>query len=84
MIAAGEGVGATNSSLSDAACRCACAARAENSSSDSRSLSPNCSGRSSGTPIMAVPGHSPCRSGSPHGVRGTVHALSGFVCGFAD
>src|SRR5262245_48227937 len=62
---------ATNSSSSCAACRRACAARAASSSSVSCDLSPRVAGRSSGTPIIPVPGQTPCRSGSPQAVRGT-------------
>ena len=33
---------------------------------------PSFSSRCIGTPTISVPGHLPCRSGSPHAVRGTV------------
>jgi hypothetical protein len=33
---------------------------------------------------MAVPGQSPCKSGSPHAVRGAVHAFAGFGAAVSD
>jgi hypothetical protein len=51
-----------------------CSTRASNSTSFSVARSPNDSGRSRGVPCMRVLGQMPCRSGSPHGVRGAVHA----------
>src|SRR5438552_1420875 len=43
---------------------------------------PNCAGRSNGTPYSPSVVHSPCRSGSPHGVRPR-HVVSRFVCALA-
>src|SRR5215469_4634230 len=60
-----------------ASCSLACACFRANSASLRRALVPNSLGRSIGTPTMSMPGHTPCRSGSPQGVFGGVQ-------GFAD
>ena len=48
-----------------------CAVRDTVSSSVSSSRPPNVSGRSTGTEISSSVVQTPCRSGWPHGVRGT-------------
>ena len=68
-ISAG-GFSRSNSSTSSSACFAACASRSLSSASVRKRRVPNCSGRSNGTPTMSVLGQMPCRSGSPHGVRG--------------
>lgn len=66
--AVAEGEGGTNCCESTSACARDCACRCANSSSVSVARSPNSAGRCSGA--LTFPGHMPCRSGSPHDVRG--------------
>src|SRR5688572_19146021 len=67
--AAGAGPGAANSPASACACRCWLARRCVNSASVTSARAPNSTGRSNGTVLREPLGHTPCKSGSPHGVR---------------
>src|SRR5262245_33175050 len=71
------------SALSSSACLWNASSRAANSPSVSSLRVPRFRGRCSGTPTKSVPGHIPSISGSPHGVRGGVHALFGDEAVFA-
>src|SRR5580704_12573903 len=62
-----------NSSLSDSLCFWACLARWANSSSVRNARVPKLAGRCMG--MLAKAGHSPCRSGSPHGSLGGVYGF---------
>src|SRR5688572_26039730 len=63
-------VSRSKSELSLSSCRWTCDRRVMNSCSVSSCRSPNSRGRSKGTLSSASLVHVPCRSGSPHGVRG--------------
>src|SRR5262245_8819232 len=65
----------SNSALSSSVCFCAAASLAVNSVSVNSLRVPSESARTRGTPTKSVPGHTPCRSGSPHGVRGGVQVF---------
>ncbi len=67
----------SNSALSSSVCFCAAASLAVNSASVNSLRVPNESARTRGTPTKSVPGQTPCRSGSPHGVRGGVQVFAG-------
>src|SRR6478736_6040625 len=72
-----------NDSLSRSDCFSASFCRCLNSSSVRYRRLPNCAGRSNGTPTMAVLGQIPCKSGSPHAVRGGVYVFSA-LCAPSD
>ena len=68
---------AANSSPSAEACCDACFWRCANSSSFKYARVPNSGARCNGTPIISELGQIPCRSGSPHAVRGATHFAGG-------
>ena len=72
----GEGFVTSKSWTASAACFAVACCSSLNSASVSMRRVPNSSGRSSGTSTMCVLGQIPCRSGSPHGVRGGVYAAA--------
>ena len=77
---------ATNSATSAAAIARICATRSAYSSSLTNCRRPKTAGRSSCTPASPLFVNCPCRSGSPHGVRGGVHvsAVPGASAGWAE
>ena len=58
-----------------------CFNRCSNSSSVSHCRVPKLVGRSNGVLISAAVDHTPCRSGSPHGVRGAFQSAADIVSG---
>ncbi len=64
------------SALSSRACLSSRSARSASSLSVRNALSPNSTGRSKGTLTSSSVVQTPCRSGSPHGVRGAVQAFA--------
>jgi len=58
-----------------------CFNRCSNSASVSNCRVPKLVGRSNGVLISAAVDHTPCRSGSPHGVRGAFQSAADIVSG---
>ena len=81
---AGPSSGQKLASGGPASCASIPAFRFAASSGESVDRVPNSRGRSKGTAITGPPGHVPCRSGSPHGVRGDANAAAADEPGCLD